>query len=202
MSSAPAVVVRRGSVLGTLFAGIFATLIVCIVCVAGLGWYALNMADRFAGDVLLTGRSVLDSLPQLQDSIPLVGDFLNDQRAPDYREELAATARLVELQNGRPAVLIEVRNEGTQIVTLLSARVVLSDQAGVPQHEYRTYLATPLSVDDGDWRGPLLPGSTCRVTQGLCGVGAAGQVELVITDLRVWRGEPAAAPDPAEEEEA
>ena len=157
MSSSPTVVVKKGGVLTALVSGVFATLIVCIVCGVGLGWYAMNIFDRKVSDLAGGGRALLETLPEWRESIAVTGDLLDDRRAPEYREHLEMSVRVFKEQTGedarRPArgrshsgAVVEVTNNGDEVVTFLSARVVLSDEEGVPVHEYRTFIATPLTI--------------------------------------------------------
>lgn len=195
MSSSPAVVVKRGGALTALISGIFGTLIVCILCGVGLGWYALHIADRKVSDVISVGKTVIEAIPEWSESLPMVADMLSDRRAPEYRGQLDTSVRVVpdRRRNDRERLVIEVANKGSEVVTLLTARVVFLDEDGVPLHETRTFVATPLCLDDGDWRGPLQPGSTRRYSELLWDGGETVEVSLEITDLRVWT-----APGPAE----
>lgn len=191
MSSSPMVVVKKGGVLTALVSGVFGTLIVCVICGSALGWYALNMFDRSVGNVFGVGKSLIAALPEWAEALPPpVAELLNDQRRPDYRDQLDVSVRTVS--TGRRAdqsrVVVKVHNQGDQTVTLLTARIVLKDDAEVPQHEYRTCIATPITIDDGDWRGPLLPGSTRELAWWVFDDDKGLSASLEITDLRVWNG--------------
>lgn len=189
MSSSPTVIVRKGGVLTAFVSGVFGTLIVCIICGVGLSWYALNIADRKVSDVFGIGRSVIESLPEWSESLPTaVSELLNDRRSPGYRTQLDYSVRLEPGRNhdGHSLAVVEVTNNGAKTVTFMSARIVASDQNGVPERDYRTFIATPIMVDDEQWRGPLLPGSTRTFVQRLWNTDQPAEVSIEITDLRVW----------------
>jgi hypothetical protein len=186
MSSSPTVVVQKGGVL----------------CGAGLGFYALNMADRKVGDFIRSGKTLLEVVPELRESLGMVTDLLNDHRTPEYRAQLEAAVKIARAGEDRfsPLAVVEVANKGDQTVTYLTARVVVSDAAGVPLHEYRTFVATPVQINEHEWRGPILPGATRRYSLELrdAPTGAGAAIEL--TDVRTWNGQrPASemAPTPA-----
>jgi hypothetical protein len=188
MSSSPTVIVKKGGVLTALVSGVFGLLMVCTVCVAGIGWYAMNVVDRKTSELMGAGRSLAAVLPEWRKALPVIADALDDRRAPEYRDQLDVTVRLAP---GRPhdygrQVVVEVTNRGSETVSFLTARVVLTDRAGVPRREYRTFIATPVSLDEGDWRGPLLPRSSRRFGLGVWGVEEELDASIEITDVRVW----------------
>jgi hypothetical protein len=189
MSTAPTVVVRKGGALSALVSGVFATLIVCIVCAAALGWYTLSVVDRKASEVLGVGQALFQSMPEWRDSLPpALADMLHDRRAPEYRAQLDASAEVVagHGRHSSPRAIITVTNKGAATVTLLTARIVLADEAGHPQGERRIFIATPLTLDEDEWRGPLLPGTTRRFSRSLHGLESVAPAALEITDVRVW----------------
>lgn len=190
MSASPSVVVKKGGAITALISGVFGTLIVCVICGAGLGFYAMNLADRKVSEFLQSGRTLLDVVPELRESFGMVTDLLNDRRAPEYRRELDVSA---EVAPGRGrheecAIVVEVANNGDDVVTYLTARVVLEGADGTPLDEYRTFVATPISVPDDQWRGPLLPGSVRRFAVPVRVIGSARDLTATIevTDLRTW----------------
>ncbi|MGD8454403.1 MAG: hypothetical protein PVJ57_21530 [Phycisphaerae bacterium] len=193
MSGSPAVVVKKGGALTAFISGVFGTLIVCVICGAGLGFYAMNLADRKVSEFIQSGRTLLDVVPELRESFGMVTDLLNDQRDPAYQQQLEVSAEVV-LGRGRfedRAIVVEVANRGQDIVTYLTARVVLEGTEGTPLDEYRSFVATPISVPEQQWRGPLLPGSVRRFTIPARGVGADRDLvaTIEVTDLRTWNEE-------------
>jgi hypothetical protein len=201
MSTGPTVVVKRGGVLTALVSGVFATLIALILCGAGLGWYGLNLVDRKSSEIFGMGRDVLAAFPKLRESIPVLAEGLDDRRAPDYRDQLetSVTVKQGGARRSFTQAVVEVKNKGAETVTLLTGRVVLTDEDGVP-HEQSTYVATPFTIDNDGWRGPLLPGSTRRFAVHVwIDTSAVKEAELEITDLRLWnhqapKSAPAGAP--------
>jgi len=117
---------------------------------------------------------------------------VNDERRPDYVKKLEVSARLVPVQDrdGRLRPVVEIRNKGDEVVSLLSFRVVVFDADGRPIWESNEWGATPIAAEL-PWRGPLMPGATrsfpCRP---LCDGGRHSEdlrVQTEITDVRVWR---------------
>jgi hypothetical protein len=200
MSSSPTVVVKKGGVLTALVSGVFGTLIVCLICAAAVGLYALNVADRKFSDFLGSGKTLLEAVPQLRGSLSMAADMLNDRRLPEYRDQLDASVKVAKPSGSREVLaVVEVTNKGPDTVTYLTARIVASDREGVPYREYRTFIATPVGFNDDEWRGPLLPGSTRRYTISMrdCPWSSDETVSLEITDLRVWNGPSTLAAPPA-----
>jgi hypothetical protein len=120
--------------------------------------------------------------------------MLDDRRQPDYCRELAIDARVVTRpgSHGRAQTAVEITNNGTEVVSLLSLRVVLLDENGGLLTESQEWAATPFAADH-DWRGPIMPGSRRRfLCSGghLYDVGPLDEVkaEIEITELRVWNG--------------
>jgi hypothetical protein len=144
---------------------------------------------------------------------PAVADAVSDRRAPEYRDHLRVSARLVDAgRHPRPRAVIEVVNDGPDMISLLSVRTTLVDPNGDLVDEQSAYIATPLAIED-EWRGPLMPGATRRVAlsfhraipgpflpegDGPAEAAAEGQVEVEVTELRVWQ-QPARHEVPAAE---
>ena len=193
MSSSPTVVVRKGGVLTAFVSGVFGTLIVCVICGAVLAFYAINVADRTVGGVFDSGSSLLRAVPELRQSISILADMLDDHRAPDYRDEVEVSARVAESNGPRhePVVILDITNTGSETITLMTARVVVEGKNGVPSPERRTWIATPVQIDDDDWRGPMLPGSERRFAIPVwdCPDDEDLTVSVEVTDLRVWNGD-------------
>jgi hypothetical protein len=186
MSTGPMVVVKKGGALTALISGLFATVIALILCGTGLGWYGLNLVDRKSSEIVGMGRDILAAVPDVRQSLPVLAEGLDDRRAPDYRDQLETSVTVrTPNRHSTALALIEVENKGPETVTLLTGRVVLTDDNGVP-YERSLYIATPFTIDD-DWRGPLLPGSTRRIAVRMRTDGSpATNGTLEITDLRLW----------------
>jgi hypothetical protein len=207
MSSGPAVIVNKGGFLSATAKGLFGTIMVVVACGTALGLYGLRMVDThftsITNQVGTATEKILDILPEWQKMAPpQIAEALNDRRAVDYRDALKIAARIakVDRRGAETAVVLEVTNGGSEIVTLLPLRVVVEDQDGTPVSELSVYAATPIMICD-EWRGPLLPGSGTRKfvvpAHGLHGVKGDLKATVEITDLRVARPALPAAPAPA-----
>lgn len=182
-------VVRKGF-FASLVTGFFSLLTVCVVCGSGLGFYAINVFDRKTTAILTptldTARQLLvnwrTSLP------PALADAVDDRRAPEYRDSLEIKTRVVDGHSDRKQVVIEVKNNGSETVSILAARILSLDAGGNPIQSKTEYFATPLTLDHHDWRGPLLPGSTRVVSWQTMARQERGieRVTVELTDVRVW----------------
>jgi hypothetical protein len=185
----PAVVVKKSGLFSALFHGLFGFLTAVVLCATGLGFYGLHIVDETASGLFSLGDNLIQGLPQWKEALPpMLAEALNDRRDPGYRSELDIAVQTVSSRNrhDRPTTVIEVSNNGSETVTVLALNVVLEDENGVPVGEFRTYAATPLTVDEGDWRGPLLPGSTRKFTERCCGHGDTVRATIEVAELRVW----------------
>lgn len=190
MNSSP-IIVKRGF-LTALAQGIFATLITVIVCGAAIGAYALNIVDRKLdlGNFGAFGQDLVEAIPAIREALPpVLSDALNDHRAPEYVKQLDLSARLLPSDdNGWPRAVIEVVNNGDQMVTLLALRLAALDEDGTPVDDFTRYVATPFACDDDEWAGPLLPGATARHVVYFHGDDDAASIEVSVADIRVWNG--------------
>lgn len=182
----------RKGFFATAAMGLSAVAVTLICSGTLLGLYGLRIVDKKTGNLVDLARSAVTSLPELADSLPpVLADLVSDRRQPDYASHIAVSVRLAGAASQvghRPVV--EVRNNGDQVVSLLSMRVIVLDAAGEPVSESNEWAATPIAADH-DWRGPLLPGATRRFATGCRFVGGGGdaesfRVEYEITDIRVW----------------
>jgi len=184
----PVVVKRSGFLTATAY-GLFGFLTVVVLCAAGLGFFILRMADGKADWVLDLTRSSINGLAEWQGDLPpVLSDALSDRRDPAYTEQLDVQAELVQAIGRRSyrRVAVDVHNRGTETVTLLAIRVVLTDRQGAPVRTVSTYAATPLTVEN-EWRGPILPGSTRQCTIPAWTSQDDLKPVVEITDVRVWR---------------
>jgi hypothetical protein len=206
MSSTPAVVVKKSGFLNGLFYGFFGFLITTVLCATGLAVYGLSIADSKAVQALSTAERLVTGVPEWVDGMldalpPVIADALHDRRDPSYRQQVDVTVRPVRA--GRSGSInraaVEVTNNGPETISLMAVRVVLLDDDGAAAHERVVYVATPLAIED-EWRGPLLPGSTRKLSMAVYGVKPGDyEVSHEITELRVWQPEESATPeDPAE----
>lgn len=203
MSTMPAIVVKKGGFLSSLFSGLFGFLIVVVVCASGLGFYALHIADSKVDGLFTITTDLISGLPEWQRNLPpLLSELLDDRRAPDYREQIEVAVRTVPSPDdpSREVTVLRVANNGSETITVLALSVVLENADGVPISERRVYAATPIMVDEDDWRGPLLPAESRRFVvhrHGRCRANHIGGLEasVGVTELRVWNGPRAEQPE-------
>jgi len=191
MNAGPAVVVNKGGFLSALVKGVFATIVVVIICGTGLGLYAMHLADRY-------GTAFLQFLPEWQRAMPpMVADALNDRRAVEYREHLEIRTRLEPSDRDATdgALIVEVKNVGEEVVSLLNLRVVAEDASSARLCELPISVATPFAFDSHVHRGPLLPGETRRIARRVHEIVGQPKLSHEVTELRVWNG-PAAKTEP------
>ena len=189
-------IIKRGGFLSALAYGLFGFLTVTVVCASGLAFYGLRIADHSAADIISTGGNLIESLPQWSQKLPpLLADALADRRTPAYRDQVDLDVQLTRADNRHQSgtLVINASNRGDQTISLMSVRVVLVDENGVPFRSESTYAVTPVTIDP-DWRGPLLPDSTrhCALPVRRCPPNLTPVAE--ITDLRLWDATAARAP--------
>ncbi len=190
---------RRPSAFATLFKSVAAVAITVILCASGVASYVISRFDSRAGDLIAVAGQALESLPAtLQDAAPILADATKDRRDPAYARSLAIEATVVERGEpdrvesaGRHARvrriptrgMVEIENQGEQVVSVLALRLVSLDDDAHPLKDWTVYGATPLALDD-EWRGPLFPGHKRRIP--VYADAAAASLEVEIAELRVW----------------
>jgi hypothetical protein len=207
----PQVVSTRRSFLSTVAWGVSTAVIAVILAAAAIILYGMNIADRKTDTLAGLAEAGIRNLPELRRALPpVLADAINDERKPDYRDQLDITARLAtvpgcaegrhgefrEREALRPVV--EVRNRGKEVVSLLSLRIVVLNEDNVPVAESNEWAATPIAADR-DWCGPLMPGATAYIVAQHTPIPEAESarklhVEVTVTDIRVWNKN---APPPA-----
>ena len=201
----------RNSALGMLFkyAGLVA--IAALGCGTGVAIRTLNMLDGRVGHALKFASQALTDLPaELKNIAPILADAAKDRRDPAYAEQVEISGSVVaadgdadeddsntglhrrrrSLSGGR--AVVEIRNKGKQVVSVMALRLVALDQRDLPLHDQTIYGATPLAIEN-EWCGPLMPGSTRKLVVR-CDPRAA-KVDTEISELRVW--DPTIADAPA-----
>ncbi len=191
----PTITQKKRGFFSTVAWGISATVVTLIISTSSIILYGMNIADRKTGSLYELIEFGVDSLPQLAEALPpFLSDAINDERRPEYAEELNITARLAKSEYGRLRPVVVVENDGDEVVSLMSMRIVLLDEDGNPLSEVNEWVATPIAGDDDEWRGPLLPGETRRFRARMqygCRrdkQDAAVDVAYEITEIRTWRG--------------
>lgn len=189
------VVIRKGGFLTAFFTGLFGLAAVIVITAGTLGFYALNLVDRKATLVLEpTLETVRGLVGNWQENLPpALADAVDDRRAPEYRGELEVMTRVIDRdRHGRTRVAVSILNNGDEMVTLLAGRVVVLNAEGTPIDTEALYAATPITIDDDDWNGPIMPHSKRQIVEYVGRFDSAAEAEFEITDLRVWKKTPPA----------
>ncbi|HPC95472.1 MAG TPA: hypothetical protein PLU87_11045 [Sedimentisphaerales bacterium] len=189
------ITVRKHSFLSSAAFGLSAIVITVVVSLTVLLLYGVHLASEKSDQVISLAQGAIHGLPQFRQALPpALSDMLDDRRQPDYCRELAIDAKVVTRpgSHGRAQTAVEITNNGKEVVSLLSLRVVLLDENGGLLSESQEWAATPFAADH-DWRGPIMPGSRRRfLCSGghLYDVGPLDEIkaEIEITELRVWNG--------------
>ena len=195
MSDYPQVVYRKHTFLSALAMGLSAVVIAFIISCTVVIVYGMNFAGEKSEEVVALVEKAISGLPELQESLPpALADMLNDRRQPDYATQLDITAKttLLPADQGTVKTTVEIVNNGKEVVSLLSMRVVVLTSQGDIITESNEWGATPIAADH-DWRGPLMPGSKRYfvTSRKALPVYSADELktEVEITDIRIWNSE-------------
>lgn len=194
MSDYPRITYKRHTFLSALAMGLCALAITIILSGTAVVLYGMHfVGDKSEKIVASFIEDAIQGLPVLQKSLPpVLGDLLDDRRLPEYCDQLNIRARtsVQDDRNGRMRTEIKVTNNGEEVVSLLSLRIVIFDSRDEILDESNEWAATPIAADD-DWRGPIMPGSNrhfvishYRRSPNLYLEDLKTEVE--ITDVRVW----------------
>jgi len=195
MNDFPQIIYKRHTFLSALAMGLSAIIIAFIVSCTVVIIYGMNFAGDKSEEVVALVEQAIRGLPKLQESLPpFLADILDDRRQPDYVTQLDITASttLLPADKGTVKTTIEVINNGKEIVSLLSLRVVVLTSQNEIITESNEWGATPVAADH-DWRGPLYPGSrryfvTSHRALPVFSVDEL-KTEVEITDIRIWNSE-------------
>ncbi|MFC1636379.1 hypothetical protein ACFL5Z_16240 [Planctomycetota bacterium] len=197
MSDYPRITYKRHTFLSALVMGLFALAITIILCGTAIVLYSMHfVGDKSEKIVSSLVEDAIQGLPVLQKSLPpVLGDLLDDRRLPGYCDQLEISARtsVEEDRNGRMRTEIKVTNNGEEVVSLLSLRIVVFDSRDEILDESNEWAATPIAADD-DWRGPIMPGSNRHFAishyQRSSNLYLEDlKTEVEITDIRVWNND-------------
>ena len=195
MNDFPQIIYKRHTFLSALAMGLSAIIIAFIVSCTVVIIYGMNFAGDKSEEVVSLVEEAIRGLPKLQESLPpFVADMLDDRRQPDYRTQIEITARTTLLPDDKGTVktTIEIVNKGSEVVSLLSLRVVVLTSRNEIITESNEWGATPITADH-DWRGPLMPGSRryFDISSGGLPVFSPDELktEVEITDIRIWNSE-------------
>ncbi len=201
MSDPAYITLRKHTFLSSVALGFSAIIITLLVSCTVVLLYTVHLASDKSERVITLAQGALKGLPELTRSLPpALSDMLDDQRRPDYCKELTIAAKATARpdSHGRVRTTIEVVNNGPEVVSLLSLRIVILDDENQPLCESQEWAATPFAADQG-WRGPILPGSRRHfVCYRSCGRNAECMTglntEVEVTELRVWNNPKDTAP--------
>lgn len=206
------ITVRKRGFLSSLALGLSAVIITITLSGTAVTLYTVHLVSEKTERVVDLAQSAIRGLPELQKSLPpAVADMLDDRRQPDYSDKLKISARLTT-QPGREGDLrtaIEVVNNGPEVVSAMSLRVIILDKQDRIIRESHQWAATPFTADS-EWRGPIMPGSRRYFTthsSSLRNISPLTELkaEVEITELRLWNRPEQRIPipiDPQELEEA
>lgn len=202
MQTGSAVVVRRAGFFTSIVRGVFGLLITSVVCVSALGLYGMHIFDRKGEHLFDLARTVGENLPEWQAALPpALSDALSDRRDVQYRDKLSVTTKVKldaarELPHDRrrwlcddendTRVIVEITNNGTETVSLLALRLTMFDDDGDAIGDWAAYGATPLTLENRSWRGPLQPGATRVIVERPRHVGTIAKAKADVTEVRVW----------------
>ncbi len=196
MNDFPQIIYKRHTFLSALAMGLSAVIIAFIVSCTVVIIYGMNFAGDKSEEVVSLVEEAIRGLPKLQESLPpVLADILDDRRQPDYRTqiEISASTTLLPADKGTVKTTIEIVNNGSEVVSLLSLRVVVLTSRNEIITESNEWAATPIAADHDDWRGPLMPGSRRYfvTSRGGLPVFSADELktEVEITDIRIWNSE-------------
>lgn len=196
MNDFPQIIYKRHTFLSALAMGISAIIIAFIVSCTVVIIYGMNFAGNKSEEVVALVEEAIRGLPKLQESLPpVLADFFDDSRQPDYVAQLDITANTTLLPdaNGTVKTTIEIVNKGSEVVSLLSLRVVVLTSSNEIITESNEWGATPIAATDDNWRGPLMPGSRRYFVTSRGGLPVSSEdplrTEIEITDIRIWNSE-------------
>jgi hypothetical protein len=190
------VIVRKRTFFGAIVWGLSVLVLTVVICVTLIIICGGAIAARQTHNVLGSIESAARGLSTLQESLPpILADVIRDERRPDYAKQIEVRGKALPRPEAKAPlhVSIEAANRGSELVSLLTLRVVVLNQNNEPIAERNEWVATPIATDK-DGRGPLLPGSVRRMVS--CPIRIDKQnasddlrVEVEISDVRVWKPE-------------
>ncbi|MHC4324599.1 MAG: hypothetical protein ACYSUX_10030 [Planctomycetota bacterium] len=192
MNDFPQIIYKRHTFLSALAMGLSAVIIAFIVSCTVVIVYGMNFAGDKSEEVVSLLEQAIKGLPELQESLPpALADMLDDRRQPDYSSQLDINTNttLLPADGGTVKTTIEIVNKGSEVVSLLSMRVVVLTSGNDIITESNEWGATPIAADH-DWRGPLMPGSRRYFVISRRGLPVFSadelRTEVEISDIRIW----------------
>ena len=167
---------KRMSFLASLVWGVCSVIMVTVVCASGIVFYGLHIVEKS-----------IDDLPGIVKKVPMLRDALSSERRIDYIDDLDIKISFTNhpyYEDSMRAVAT-ITNEGNELVSWLSIRVVVTDDMGnILDADVQT-IVTPMALSH-DFPGPLVPGGTRPFT--ICSFKRSDHpsAQYEVTDLRVW----------------
>jgi hypothetical protein len=161
MAEYPKVIYKKHTFFSTLITGLVLLIITLVISITVLLIYGMHFVGEKSEAIISIAQNAVQGLPAFQESLPpLLADILNDHREPDYRDKLEITVQPTVPPNNRGAIgaAVKVVNNGFEVVTLLSLRLVVLNSKGEILTESNEWVVTPFAIEN-DWPGPLMPGS-------------------------------------------
>ncbi|MBN1507029.1 MAG: hypothetical protein JW955_09290 [Sedimentisphaerales bacterium] len=196
----PHITYKKHTFLSSVAMGFSAVIITILVCCTTVLLYTVHLAGEKSERLVTLAEGAIRGLPEFSKSLPpVLSDMLNDHRQPDYAGHLAISTKVLPRtgHHSFARMAIEITNNGQEVVSLLSLRIILLDENGQLHCESQEWAATPVATD-GEWRGPIMPGSRRYfIAQHTCDNDSAEALhtEVEITELRVWNGSTKAPAD-------
>lgn len=184
---------KKHTFLSSLAMGISALLIVVVISCTTLIIYGMHFIGDRSEQIVQTVGAAIGGLDEFQKALPpIIADILNDQRRPDYRDQIELSARIspTSAHNNHYRIAVEAKNKGEEVVSMLTIRVILLDENDEVISETNEWIATPITTNGG-LPGPIMPGSNRRYTaHTYCNHRDISldslKTEIEITDIRVW----------------
>lgn len=195
MSDYPQITYKKHTFLSALAMGFSAVLITLIISSTAVVIFGIHFAGDKSELLISLAEDAVRGLPELQKNLPpILADVLDDRREPEYCKQLEITTNPTYLQerHGMLRTAIQVVNNGQEVVSLLSLRVVVLNEDNEILAESNEWAATPFAAED-EWRGPLMPGSSRRFIAYHGRTSPFSYIddlktEVEITDIRIWNG--------------
>lgn len=193
MGDYPNIIWKKHTFLSALAMGLCAIVITLIISCTVVIIYGVHFAGEKSQELVSLAQSAIRGLPDLQASLPpILSDILDDHRQPDYCNQLEITAKttLQPDHNRKVRTKVEVINNGKEVISLLSLRILILDEHNDILAESNEWAATPFAADH-DWRGPIMPdshryfASTSYIPSPVSYVDDL-KTEVEITDIRIW----------------
>lgn len=195
MSTQPSVIVnKRSGFFTALVQGFFMMVVTALICVTLLASIAMLVFNQRSSDIFSFGNNIINKLERWPAIVPpIVADMFQTERSVEYLEAIEIEVERIPTGDGHAMLMIEVQNKGDEVISWLTVHAVAFEGDGLPIGEKALNLVTPFTfptdqhADMEDVRGPLLPGSTRKIPIVDEDLPYDVEVELEITDLRIWR---------------